>query len=339
MYRIAIAPLEAAVVGSTRYPSLILGGLFLEAEAATRARLDMFADLGGRTIDTAPMYDDGGSEEIIGRWMADRRATVRREEWQILSKVCHPENGQSRVRPDVIRAEVAGSLRRMRTDYLDAVLLHRDDPGVPVSAIADTLLELRERGTIRHFGVSNWSAERLAAFADAVAPQRPVASYQLSLAVPTGPLWPDSRHATAEVLQVILERGLCLHAWTALARGWFAGRNPDDATGDSGRMLALFDTPANRAARDVAFAIARKRDVAPVTVALSWLLSTSMDVHAVIAPRSAEQFRQCFDAADLELTATEWNELSQAAGVRLVPGPDAADRRSRLAACDRPVLR
>jgi aryl-alcohol dehydrogenase-like predicted oxidoreductase len=303
------------VSASMCYSPLILGGLFLEAEAATRARLDMFADLGGHTIDTAPMYDDGGSEEIIGRWMADRRATVRREEWQIVSKVCHPENGQSRVRPDVIRAEVAGSLHRLRTDYLDTVLLHRDDPNVPVHTIADTLLDLRESGMIRDFGVSNWSADRLAAFADAVAPQRPVASYQFSLAVPAGPLWPDSRHATAELLKVILERGLCLQAWTALARGWFAGRNPADSTGDSRRMLELFDTPANRAARDMVFSIARKRDVAPVAVALAWLCSAGMDVHAVIAPRSAEQFRECFDAVDLTLTTAEWSELSRAAGL------------------------
>ncbi|MBF9129666.1 aldo/keto reductase [Plantactinospora sp. S1510] len=293
----------------------------IEEEAVSRSRLDAYAGGGGRTIDTAPMYADGLGEEVIGRWLADQRPAVPREDWQIISKVCHPEDGRSRVRPDVIRAEVAGSLRRLRTDYLDAVLLHRDDPDVPVNAITDTLLELHDRGTVRQLGVSNWSAGRLADFADAVAPLKPIASYQFSLAVPTGPIWPDTRHVTADVLEVVVERGLCLQGWTALARGWFAGRNPDDRTGIDRKLLLLFDTPANRAAREVVFSIARKRDVAPIAVALSWMLSASLDVHAVLAPRSAEQLRECFGGLEFTLTSAEWAELSRAAGVTSVPGP------------------
>jgi aryl-alcohol dehydrogenase-like predicted oxidoreductase len=322
----------SAMDRAVRYSPLILGGPFgEEAETVSRSRLDAFAELGGRTIDTAAMYFDGGSEEVIGRWMAARRATVPREGWQIVSKVCHPVNGQSQLRPEVIRAEIAGSLRRLRTDYLDAVLMHRDDPDVPVSAIVDTLLELRERGMIRQLGVSNWSAARLAAFAEAVAPLRPIASYQFSLAVPSAPLWPDSRHATADVLEVVVERRLCLQGWTALARGWFAGRDPDARTGINRKLLVPFDTPANRAARAAVYSIARKRNVAPITVALNWMLSASMDVHAVIGPRSAEQLRECFSSLELTLTRVEWGELSRAAGVTAVPGPRSAHHWSRSA--------
>ncbi len=310
----------SAVIGPQRYSPLILGTSFGEGDAAvSRSTLDTFADLGGRTLDTAPMY--GRSEEVIGRWLADRPATDSRDRWQIVSKVCHPEGGRSRVRPDVIRAEVAGSLRRLDTDYLDAVLVHRDDPDVPVAAIADALLDLRDQGRIGHFGVSNWSAARLAAFADAVAPLRPIASYQFSLAVPDRPLWPGSRHATADVLEVIVQRGLCLQAWTALARGWFAGRVPHGRAGIDRELLVPFDTPANRAARAAVSAIARKREVAPIAVALSWTLSAGMDVHAVIGPRSVAQLRECFAGLHLTLTPAEWHELARAAGVTSVPGP------------------
>ncbi|HUA27902.1 MAG TPA: aldo/keto reductase [Streptosporangiaceae bacterium] len=319
---------------AVRYSPLILGGLFgEEAEAVSRSRLDAFAESGGRTIDTAPMYFDGRAEEVIGRWMTARRATVPREGWQIISKVCHPVNGRSRVRPEVIRDEVAGSLRRLRTDYLDAVLLHRDDPDVPVSAIVDTLLDLHDRNMIRQFGVSNWSAVRLAAFAEAVAPLRPIASYQFSLAVPNAPLWPDSRHAAADVLDVVVERKLCLQGWTALARGWFAGRNPDDHTGISRELLAPFDTAANRAARAAVYSVARKHNAAPIAVALNWMLSASMDVHAVVGPRSAEQLRECFSGLELTLTPVEWGELSRAAGVTSVPGPRSAGDWSRSTSC------
>jgi 1-deoxyxylulose-5-phosphate synthase len=300
------------------YSPVILGGLFgYEEPAVYRARLDALAELGGRTIDTSPLHDVGASDEMIGRWLQDRRADFSRADWRIVSKVCHPaEDGLPRVRPDVIRSEVAGSLRRLRTDYLDAVLLHRDDPSVPVHVLTDTLLELREQGTIRDFGVSNWSADRLSAFAAEVAPLRPIASYQFSLAVPAGPLWPGSRHVTADILDVVARYDLCLQGWTALARGWFAGRDPDDRTGLDRDLLLVFDTPANRAARKAVFAVADRHGVSPVAVALSWLLSAGADTHAVIGPRSPAQLRECFGATEFTLTTAEWSELAEAAGPR-----------------------
>lgn len=300
------------------YSPVILGGLFGYHDAAVyRARLDALAELGGRTIDTSPLYDVGGSEKVIGEWMADQRDSIPRADWRIVSKVCHPaDDGLPRVRPDVIRAEVAGSLRRLQTDYLDAVLLHRDDPAVPIHVLTDTLLELREQGKIRDFGVSNWSAGRLSAFAAEVAPLRPIASYQFSLAVPTGPLWPGSRHATSDILDVVARHQLCLQGWTALARGWFAGRDPEHRTGLDRELLLFFDTPANRAVRKTVFAIAAKHGVSPVAVALSWLLSAGNDTHAVIGPQSPEQLRECFGATGFTLTAAEQSELTEAAGPR-----------------------
>ena len=299
----------------THYSPIILGGLFgYDHESVYRSRLDAYAELGGRTIDTSPLHDVGASDEMIGKWMADNAS---RQEWRIVSKAGHPaEDGTPRLRPEVIRAEVEISLRRLRTDYLDAVLLHRDDPTVEVHLLTDTLLELRDKGVIRDFGVSNWSAQRLSAFAEAVAPLRPIASYQFSLAVPARPLWPDSRHVTADILEVVVRHDLCLQGWTALARGWFAGRDPQDRTGLDRELLLAFDTPANRAVRDAAFTIARRHDVTPVAVALSWLLSAGVDVHAVIGPRSPEQLRECFGGTELTLTPAEWAELSEAAGPR-----------------------
>jgi aryl-alcohol dehydrogenase-like predicted oxidoreductase len=310
------------------YSPIILGGLFgYEDEAVYRSRLDTLAELGGRTIDTSPLHDVGASDEMIGRWMAERRSTIPREEWRIVSKACHhTEDGRPRLRPDVLRAEVTDSLRRLRTDYLDAVLLHRDDPGIPVHVLTDTLLELRDQGMIRDFGVSNWSAERLAAFAGAVAPLRPIASYQFSLAVPARPLWPGSRHVTADILEVVTRHQLCLQGWTALSRGWFAGRDPDDRTGLDRELLLAFDTPANRAARTAVFSIASRHGVTPVAVALSWVLSAGIDAHAVIGPRSPAQLRECFGGAEFTLAPAEWEELSEAAGVPWVPGPGGSAR-------------
>ena len=119
---------------------------------------------------------------------------------------------------------------------------------------------------------------------------------------------------------MVAGRGLCLQAWTALARGWFAGREPDDRTGAQRELLLPFDTPANRAARAAVSAVARERDLPPIAVAFSWTLSTGLDVHAVVGARSLEQLRECFIGVDLTLTPAEWQEISRAAGVTWVPG-------------------
>lgn len=201
----------------------MLGGRFGEEPFSLSARrLDHFWHVGGRLVDTAHSYADGGSERVIGRWMRQRRC---RDDVTVIDKVCHPDAlGRPRGHPETIRAELDHSLACLDTTWVDLLMLHRDDPTVPVGALVDVLATEVQVGRVRAFGVSNWPAPRLAEFLQAAADagDRPTVSYQFSLAVPRREIWPGAMHATPELRRLAQSAGAPLLAWSAQARGWFA---------------------------------------------------------------------------------------------------------------------
>lgn len=109
-------------------------------------------ELGYTHIDTAEMYGDGHTEELVGEVIAD----FKREELFITSKVWRITND-----PDDTRKALRGSLERLKTDYLDLYLIHRPNLDAPLQAAFVALNEAVERGTVRHVGVSNFDLEQL----------------------------------------------------------------------------------------------------------------------------------------------------------------------------------
>ena len=110
--------------------------------------------LGGNTVDTANVY--GGRSQRArhrGLWM---QARGNRDDIVIISKGCHHNADRKRVTPYDLAADIADSLARLRTDYVDIYMLHRDDPSLPVGPIVEALNEHYAAGRIRAFGGSNW---------------------------------------------------------------------------------------------------------------------------------------------------------------------------------------
>jgi len=126
-------------------------------ETEARKILDEFVSLGGNFIDTADMYAEGISEEIIGRWL---HGFGRREQMFIATKVGDKSNRKGLSRENIIKS-CDESLRRLGTDYIDIYFCHQDDISVSVIEILECMLELRQSGKIRFAGASNFSAERL----------------------------------------------------------------------------------------------------------------------------------------------------------------------------------
>lgn len=113
--------------------------------------------LGITTFDTARVY--GKSEEVIGDWMA---RTGLREKVNILSKGGHHSPLlKKRLKEKDILYDIGLSLEKLKTDYIDIYILHRDDTSLPVDGIVETLNGLYEKGKIRAFGGSNWTKERI----------------------------------------------------------------------------------------------------------------------------------------------------------------------------------
>ena len=136
-------------------------------EGRAREFMDAYVEIGGNFIDTARIYGDfargiqGGSEQVIGRWMEDRHC---RDSIVLGTKGGHPDPATmhtGRLSRGEIQDDMRRSLDNLRTDCVDIYWLHRDDPSRPVEDILESLTALVESGMTRHVGVSNWRAERI----------------------------------------------------------------------------------------------------------------------------------------------------------------------------------
>lgn len=137
--------------------------------AASWQLMDEFVAAGGNFLDTANVYGDwiagtkSSSEKMIGTWLADRG---NRDKVVLATKGAHPllsSMDVPRCAPQEIIHDIEQSLTHLQTDVIDLYWLHRDDPTRPTGEIIETLAGQVKAGKIRHFGCSNWHAERIAA--------------------------------------------------------------------------------------------------------------------------------------------------------------------------------
>jgi 1-deoxyxylulose-5-phosphate synthase len=290
------APLERDV------SRLVLGTLVVST-----AVLDEYVRLGGNAIDTAHAYNDGDSERALGAWIADRPGL--RERLTILSKGAHPSADRRRVTPEDITSDLRETLARLGTG-VDLYLLHRDDPAVPVGPIVEILNEHRAAGRLRAFGASNWSCARIDE-ANGYARRHGLegfccSSVHLSLATQNEEHWPDTLSACDGAIAGWHERTrMPLFAWSAQARGFFAGQVDE----------RVYANDANRERLRRAGLIAERTGVTANQVALAWVLHQPFPVHAIFGVRTVESLHEAFGALDVELTEGDlrWLNLEPAA--------------------------
>ena len=160
---------------------LVFGSADLRDDDVTTALLDQFVEAGGRALDVANVYGDGSAQEAVGRWLRRRSADVL-----LYAKGCHPPL----CAPSRVRAEVEQSRRSLGIERLDAFLLHRDDPAVPIESWAEALESELTRGAVASIGVSNWTVERFAALRQLLGERASFFSNHFSLASMEEPPWP-----------------------------------------------------------------------------------------------------------------------------------------------------
>ena len=262
--------------------------------------LDAYYEQGGRLIDTAPTYGpDGGTfraEALIATWLR----TTGAPGVHVISKAgldpARPERGD--LRPETILATAAGSVGRLGVPFI--MVLHRDDPRIPVDEIAGAASRAMAAGLASGAGASNWTAARLEAWA-ACARCCGLAGPQV-----TAPLWslapradppaePWLAEATPEHLAVAARYGMTVTPYRTLAAGFLAG-------GHSGRHAAhhaaAYDTPAGRECRERLRRAARALGMTPHGLALAWLRAASpAPVIPVIGPRTVRQLNESMSGA------------------------------------------
>lgn len=307
---------------------VIFGAMALSAASRDERRrietIHAALDAGISAIDTAPLYDFGRAEEVLGRALAGRRDRV-----QILTKVGlrwddprgnvhfhfrdqagREQSVRRNSRPDSIRLEVERSLGRLQVEVLDLVQVHQPDLTTPIADSMGALADLLRAGKLRAIGVSNYSAAQMRE-AQAALGDIPLASNQVHYSLLER--WPE-----IDVLPLAREARMGILAYSPLEQGLLADRMRDAALPpeDGRRHHPLFH-PHNHAriatAIDASLApVAQARGVSVAQVALAWLLAQP-GLSAVIAGASTvEQVRRNAAAAELALREDELRAIRAA---------------------------
>lgn len=287
--------------------------------------LDQVYEAGINTFDSGHLYGGGDCERMLGRWIEDRGL---RDETVILTKCCHMNSDRERVTPYDISADLHDSLARLRTDYIDLYLLHRDNIRVPVAPIVDRLNHYIGAGNLGVIGGSNWSHERIerANLYAATSGQQPftVSSPNFSLAEQAEPPWRGcisiSGKDGAAARDWYDENQMPLFTWSSIANGFFSGRvnreNYDDLV-----EQGLFDESAVKAyctddnfeRLDRAEELADEKGLSIPQVALSYVLGQSLNIYALVGARNGDEIRSNLQALQTKLTADEmaWLNLER----------------------------
>ncbi len=303
---------------------LVLGTMIIhcDRQAESNQLLDDAVDLGLTTFDLAHVYGGGGTERGVGRWMAERGC---REQVVILTKGAHPNADRRRVTPYDITADLMDSLARLKTDYVDIYLLHRDDESVPVGEIVDALNEHHRAGRIRAFGGSNWTHQRLAAaneyaLANGLTPMA-ASSPHYSLAEQVDDPWGPgcvgiSGPTQAEARAWYQASGMPIFAYSSLGRGFFSGRISRanfEATRDQidGACLRAYCHEVNFQRLDRAEQMAADKGLTVAQVATAYVLNQPLNLYPLIGAASRAEIEANVAAADVELTEAEcaWLDL------------------------------
>jgi aryl-alcohol dehydrogenase-like predicted oxidoreductase len=283
--------------------TMMFGGRTEEAEA--RRIIDDAFDNGVNFIDTADAYNAGRSEEITGRAIRERRY-----DWILATKLANPM-GEGPHRRGLSRRwiieEAYQSLKRLETDYIDILYLHKEDLETPLAETVRAIADLQRAGAIRYFGVSNyrsWRVAAICALCDELGIDRPVVCQLYYHAL--------NRTAEIELLPACHSFGLGTVAYSPLARGVLTGKyaggdTPEGSrafTGDK-RILETEFHPANLSAAQELKRHADARGVGLGALAGAWVLANPLMTGLVAGPRTMEQWRSYYEALDLSISTED----------------------------------
>src|SRR5229473_7370861 len=264
--------------------SLCLGTMTFGAETdetVAHQQLDRFVEAGGTLVDTADVYGDGRSEEIIGRWFASRPADVT-EPVVLATKGRFARGGDDSPNAAGLSARhltraLDASLRRLGLEAVDLYQVHAYDPLTPLEETLRTLDQFTRAGKVRYWGLSNftgWQLTKAVHLATALNVAGPVTLQpQYSLL---------ARETEWEIVPAAADASLGLLPWSPLGGGWLSGKyrrdqRPAGATRlgeDPNRGMEAYDRRGRRRTWDVIDAvqkIADERGVSIAAIALAWV--------------------------------------------------------------------
>jgi aryl-alcohol dehydrogenase-like predicted oxidoreductase len=280
--------------------------------AGAKRQIGMCLDAGVNLIDTADMYSNGRSEEIIGEVLSGGL----RDDVLLATKVRFPmgdgPNMAGLSRHHIISGCEA-SLRRLQTDHIDLYQMHEWDGQTPLEETLGALEHLLQSGKVRYIGASNYAGWQLMKALGIAARDHlpPFVSQQIYYTL-------QERSAEYELIPLAVDQGLGTLVWSPLAGGLLSGKYRRGQEGPEGsRQMSGWDEPPvydeDRLydTIEVLVEIAEARGVSAAQVALAWLLGRPSVSSVIVGARTDEQLADNLKAAELDLTDDERSRLEQ----------------------------
>ncbi|MGO9497791.1 MAG: aldo/keto reductase [Solirubrobacteraceae bacterium] len=272
-------------------------------EDASRALIRHALDAGINFFDTANMYSQGSSEEILGRALRD---FADRDEVVIATKLRHPmrpgPNGAGLSRKAIL-TEIDHSLRRLGTDYVDLYQFHRMDPATPIEETLEALHDVVKAGKARYLGASSMHAWE---FSKALHLQRAHGWARfVSMQDHYNLLAREEEH---EILPLCADEGIGTIVWSPLARGRLArdwNERTDRSVSDPFADMLYTQQDSDHAIIDAVGQIAQSRGVSLAQVALAWLRRNPVVVAPLVGASKTAQIDDAVASLEIELTEDE----------------------------------
>ncbi|HEX3820071.1 MAG TPA: aldo/keto reductase [Candidatus Sulfotelmatobacter sp.] len=277
-------------------------------ESVSRQQFDRFIEAGGNFVDTADGYTGGKSEELVGKFIADRNLrdrVVLATKFTFNAEPGNPNAGGNG-RKNLYRA-LEGSLRRLKTDYIDLYWLHAWDMVTPVEEVVATLNDLVSQGKIRYYGFSDtpaWYLSRAVTLAEKEGKARLIA-LQLEYSL-------VERNIEREHIPAAQELGLGITPWSPLAGGFLSGKykREGDTGGGDGRLEKTKESgnptlkrfsERNWKVLDVLLDVSRKLNRPPAQIALNWAATQHGITSTILGASKISQLEDNLSAIEFSI--------------------------------------
>lgn len=259
-------------------------------------------------FDHADIYGAGESESVFAQAVGMNPSV--REQFRIQTK-CGIRKGFYDASKEHILSSVEGSLRRLQTDYIDVLLLHRPDTLMEPEEVADAFSQLHASGKVRHFGVSNHNPMQVELLSTHL--EQPLVINQLQLSVAHTGMIDAGLHVNMKVdgsiardgsvLEYSRLKGMTIQAWSPFQYGFFEG-----VFLGNDRYAELNQTLEE---------IAKRHGVTPTALVIAWLMRHPARIQPIVGTTKPARLQEICRASQVELSREEWYKMYQAAGNQL----------------------
>jgi predicted oxidoreductase len=294
-------------------PAVVAGLMRISkmTDAEIQTLVNSAVEAGINMIDHADIY--GGDHLCERRFGEAMQLSASQRETLLIQSKVGIRKGFFDFSSEHILASVDQSLKALRTDYLDVLLLHRPDTLVEPDDVAKAFDTLHAAGKVRHFGVSNQTPGQIELLKSAV--KQPLLFNQVQLSITHAPLFAQGVAANMAGLEQSVSRdnglldysrlkGMILQAWSPFQKGFFDGV----FFGDRENFAEL---------NDALDELAAKYDVTPTGIAVAWITRHPANIQVVLGTTKPERIRESAAGASVPLTREEWYRLFRAAGHKL----------------------